>query len=108
MHSQTDVKVGQIWSDKDKRRQGRQLRVEQINEDSAQCSIRQGEDGEFGRRLTRIKLDRFARYQLLKDVEQQGSPESESGTGASPADEETLSETHAAQDREDQPNAVRS
>ena len=94
MHSQTDVKVGQIWSDKDKRRQGRQLRVEQINEDSAQCSIRQGEDGEFGRRLTRIKLDRFARYQLLKDVEDRETAESESGAAA-PANEEILSETHA-------------
>ena len=95
MHSQTDVKVGQIWSDKDKRRQGRQLRVEQISDGSAQCSIRQGEESEFGRRLTRIKLDRFARYQLLKDIEQRESGESESAAPASPADEEIRSETHA-------------
>lgn len=96
MDSRTEVKVGQIWSDKDKRRQGRQLRVEQINDGTAQCSIRQGEEGEFGRRLTRVKLERFARYQLTRDVEQQESPGNESAAAATPTGEESYSGTHAA------------
>lgn len=96
MDSQTDVKVGQVWSDKDKRRQGRQLRVEQVNDGTAQCSIRQGEESEFGQRLTRIKLERFARYQLLKDVGERESDEREKEATASSAGEENLSETHSA------------
>ncbi len=95
MHPQTDVKVGQVWSDKDKRRPGRQLRVEQISDNSAQCSIRQGEESEFGRRLTRIKLDRFARYQLIQDVEEQKKGEGESVAAAPPADEEVFSGSSA-------------
>lgn len=86
MGLQTDVKAGQIWGDKDKRRQGRQIRVEQISDGIAQCSIRQGEESEFSQRLTRISLDRFSRYQLIKDVEQ-GAGES-SATATSPASEE--------------------
>ena len=69
------IRAGQIWADKDKRRQGRQLRVETITDNVAQCSIRQGEEGEFSQRQSRIKLDRFSRYQLIKDVEE--SPESQ-------------------------------
>jgi hypothetical protein len=70
------VKVGQIWADKDKRREGRQLRVEQIGEGFALCSKRRSSSDQFGQRLTRIKLDRFSRYRLVDDA-----PKTEHGEG---------------------------
>lgn len=62
-----NIKVGQVYADKDKRRQGRQLRVERINGDWAECSTRSNDQAEFGRKLTRINLNRFSRYQLIED-----------------------------------------
>lgn len=88
MRLQTDVKAGQIWGDKDKRRQGRQIRVEQISDGIAQCSIRQSEESEFSQRLTRISLDRFSRYQLIKDAEQGASESGAAAATTSPASED--------------------
>lgn len=62
-----NIKVGQVYADKDKRRQGRQLRVERINGDWAECSTRSNDQAEFGQKLTRINLNRFSRYQLIED-----------------------------------------
>jgi len=66
----TNVAVGQIWADKDKRRQGRQLRVEGISDGYAQCSTRQGNEGEFSQKRSRIKLDRFSRYDLISGAQE--------------------------------------
>ena len=66
----TNVAVGQIWADKDKRRQGRQLRVEGISDGYAQCSTRQGGEGEFSQKRSRIKLDRFSRYDLISGAQE--------------------------------------
>jgi len=67
----TNVAVGQVWADKDKRRQGRQLRVEGISDGYAQCSTRQGGEGEFSQKRSRIKLDRFSRYNLIGDAQEE-------------------------------------
>lgn len=64
-----EVKVGQVWADKDRRRGGRQLRVEQIADGYAVCSTRSHEQAEFGRSRRRIRLDRMKRYRLIRDAE---------------------------------------
>lgn len=69
MSLQTEVKVGQIWGDTDKRRPGRQLRIERVGDGAAECLVKQGEGSDFGQRLTRISLERFSRYKLIKEVQ---------------------------------------
>jgi hypothetical protein len=66
MNKIEDIQIGQIWRDKDKRRQGRQLKVEKIEDGYALCSSRQGADGIFGNKLNRISLSRFDRYALME------------------------------------------
>ena len=71
------IEVGQVWRDKDLRRATRELRVESINNEYAEVSVRQGTFGEFGQRRSRIRLDRFPRYELKQDdaaAEQMESP----------------------------------
>jgi hypothetical protein len=65
MNKAEEVKVGQIWTDKDKRRRDRQIRIEKIEDGYAFCSSRQGSEGEFGSRLNRIQLSRFNKYALV-------------------------------------------
>lgn len=63
------IKIGQIWADKDKRREGRQLRIEGVKDDLVECAIRQGDEGGFSQKRVRINLNRFDRYKLIKDTE---------------------------------------
>jgi hypothetical protein len=62
-----EVKIGQVWADKDKRRAGRQIRVERVENDVADVSTGMNETSDFGRRKSRIKVARFDRYHLIED-----------------------------------------
>jgi hypothetical protein len=62
-----EVKIGQVWADKDKRRHGRQIRVERVENDVADVSARESETNDFGQRKSRIKVARFDRYRLIED-----------------------------------------
>jgi len=62
-----DVKVGQIWSDKDKRRIGRTIRVDSINAGQAVCKVVTPGLSK-GKPVVRIRVDRFRpKYYTLKD-----------------------------------------
>lgn len=85
----TEVRVGQIWSDNDKRAHGRQIRVVEVHKRHAVVELvnQRGrpahghEDkqlAEPGRRTT-IRLDRFkptsTGYRLVQDVEGGNKPD---------------------------------
>jgi hypothetical protein len=72
----SDVKVGQVWADNDKRSAGRLVRVVRLTETHAivmPAGTAVGNRPGSGR-VTRIRLDRFrpntngAGYQLVQDV----------------------------------------
>lgn len=61
------VTVGQIWSDKDKRRLGRTIRVDSIIDNEVVCELVTAGMSK-GRPLVKIRLDRFRpQYYALKD-----------------------------------------
>lgn len=74
MTEQPEVKVGQVWADNDKRSAGRHVKVIAIEVLHKQAVVRQcTADGQLiGRRVTRIRLDRFrptsTGYRLVEDV----------------------------------------
>ncbi len=62
-----DVKVGQVWSDKDKRRIGRTIIVNKIDGGRAVCQIVTSGMSK-GKKSVKIKIDRFQpKYYVLRD-----------------------------------------
>jgi hypothetical protein len=70
MPETTTVRPGQIWADNDKRSNGRELRIERVDDQYA-YAVSPGRGGRF--QQTRIRLDRFrptsTGYRLVQDVE---------------------------------------
>lgn len=70
----TEVKVGQVWADNDKRSAGRHVRVIAIEVTLKQAVVRRcnSAGGLIGARVTRIALRRFrptsTGYRLVRDV----------------------------------------
>jgi hypothetical protein len=63
----SNVQVGQVWSDKDKRRAGRKFEIVNIDQGLADCVMVAGGT----REKTKIRLDRFKpKYYVLKGTAQ--------------------------------------
>ena len=97
MTSKIHVKVGQIWMDKDPRRQNRVLEIKQIHDGAAYCLSRQETAGDTSVKNVRINLDRFNRYKLIRDAEGEALPVTDTPLGRT---RELIRSRRAAQDQD--------